>query len=183
MFTPKRSLIPALALTLSACTVIAQSPQTSQTPRLGQPVSEADIAAWDIAVAPDGSGLPPGSGTPAQGAKIYAQKCMMCHGEKGTGKPFAVLVGGAPLTNGIDTTKTIANFWGYSTILFDFTRRAMPFQAPRTLTNDEVYALTAYILALNKLIGENDEMNAETLPRVRMPNRDGFIVRFPDKTP
>lgn len=183
MFTPKRSLIPALALTLSACTVIAQSPQTSQTPRLGQPVSEADIAAWDIAVAPDGSGLPPGSGTPAQGAKIYAQKCMMCHGEKGTGKPFAVLVGGAPLTNGIDTPKTIANFWGYSTILFDFTRRAMPFQAPRTLTNDEVYALTAYILALNKLIGESDEMNAETLPRVRMPNRDGFIVRFPDKTP
>ena len=183
MFTPNRSLIPALALTLSACTVIAQSPPTSQTPRLGQPISEADITAWDIAVAPDGSGLPPGSGTPAQGAKIYAQKCMMCHGEKGTGKPFAALVGGAPLTNGIDTTKTIANFWGYSTILFDFTRRAMPFQAPRTLTNDEVYALTAYILALNKLIGENDEMNAETLPKVRMPNRDGFVIRFPDKTP
>jgi len=83
MFTPKRSLIPALALTLSACTVIAQSPQTSQTPRLGQPVSEADIAAWDIAVAPDGSGLPPGSGTPAQGAKIYAEKCIACHGENG----------------------------------------------------------------------------------------------------
>lgn len=183
MFTPNRSLIPALALALGACAVTAQTPQTSPAPRLGQPISEADIATWDISVAPDGSGLPPGSGTPAQGAKIYAQKCMMCHGEKGTGKPFAALVGGAPLTNGIDTAKTIANFWGYSTILFDFTRRAMPFQAPRTLTNDEVYALTAYILALNKLIGENDEMNAETLPRVRMPNRDGFIVRFPDKTP
>ena len=183
MSTLKRSLVLAQALTLSACTVIAPSPQTSRTPGLGVPISEPDIAAWDISAAPDGSGLPPGSGTPAQGAKIYREKCIMCHGENGKGKPFAALVGGAPLTNGIDTPKTIANFWGYSTIVFDFTRRAMPFQAPRTLTNDEVYALTAYILALNKLIGENDEMNADTLPRVRMPNRDGFIVRFPDKTP
>jgi S-disulfanyl-L-cysteine oxidoreductase SoxD len=184
MSTPKRSLVLALALALGACAVVAQSPQTSQTPpRLGKPISEADIAAWDISAAPDGSGLPPGSGTPAQGAKIYVAKCLMCHGEKGTGKPFAALVGGAPLTNGIDTTKTIANFWGYPTIIFDFTRRAMPFQAPRTLTNDEVYALTAYLLSLNKLIGENDVMNAETLPKVKMPNRDGFIVRFPDKMP
>jgi S-disulfanyl-L-cysteine oxidoreductase SoxD len=184
MSTPKRSLLLALALALGACATVAQSPQTSQTPpRLGKAISEADITAWDISVAPDGSGLPPGSGTPAQGAKIFAQKCVMCHGEAGRGKPFAALVGGAPLTNGIDTPKTIANFWGYSTILFDFTRRAMPFQAPRTLSNDEVYALTAYILALNKLIGENDVMNAETLPKVKMPNRDGFIVKFPDKMP
>ena len=95
----------------------------------------------------------------------------------------AALVGGAPLTNGIETTKTIANFWPYATTLFDFTRRAMPWQQPRTLTDDEVYALTAYILSLNKIIGENDVMNAETLPKVRMPNRDGFIVRFPDKMP
>jgi len=91
------------------------------------------------------------------------------------------VVGGAALTNGIDTVKTIANFWPYSTTLFDFIRRAMPYQQPRTLTNDEVYALTAYLLALNKLIGENEAMNAQTLPKVRMPNRDGFIPRFPDK--
>jgi len=183
MFTPERMITLALAAALGACTAIAQSPQTARAPGLGVPISERDIAAWDISAAPDGSGLPPGSGTPAQGAKIYVEKCMMCHGEKGTGKPFAALVGGAPLTNGIDTPKTIANFWGYSTIIFDFTRRAMPFQAPRTLTNDEVYALTAYLLSLNKLIGENDVMNAETLPKVKMPNRDGFIVRFPDKMP
>src|SRR5499426_1522687 len=182
MFTPRRSLVLALALALGACAVTAQSPQTSsQGPRLGKPISEADIAAWDISTAPDGSGLPPGSGTPAQGAKIYTQKCAMCHGEAGSGKPFAALVGGAPLTNGIDTAKTIANFWGYSTIIFDFTRRAMPFQAPRTLTNDEVYALTAYLLALNKIIPESEVMNAKTLPQVKMPNRDGFIIRFPER--
>ena len=91
------------------------------------------------------------------------------------------MVGGDALTNGIDTVKTVANFWPYSTTLFDFIRRAMPYQQPRTLTNDEVYALTAYILALNKLIGENEAMNAQTLPKVKMPNRDGFIPRFPDK--
>lgn len=183
MSTPERSLLLALALALGACAGMAQSPRTSDTPRLGKPISEADIAAWDLSAAPDGSGLPPGSGTPAQGAKIYTAKCVMCHGENGRGKPFAALVGGAPLTNGIDTPKTIANFWGYSTIIFDFTRRAMPFQAPRTLTNDEVYALTAYILALNKLIGENDVMNAQTLPKVKMPNRDGFIPKFPALMP
>jgi cytochrome c len=173
----KPMLFLALAIAFGAGGALAQ------TPRLGKPVSEADIAAWDISAMPDGTGLPPGSGTPAQGAKIYAEKCVACHGENGTGKPFAALVGGAPLTNGIETPKTIANFWGYSTIIFDFTRRAMPFQQPRTLTNDEVYALTAYILALNKIIDDNDVMNAETLPKVKMPNRDGFMPRFPAMMP
>src|SRR5688572_9867927 len=138
MSTPKRSLVLVLTLALGACAATAQAPRTSHSPGLGKPISERDIAAWDISVAPDGSGLPPGSGTPAQGAKIFKEKCAMCHGEAGGGKPFAPLVGGAPLTSGIDTPKTVANFWGYCSIVFDFTRRAMPFQAPRTLTNDEV---------------------------------------------
>jgi cytochrome c len=153
----------------------------AQTPNLGTPLTAADLAAWNISVLPDGSGLPAGSGAPAEGARIYAAKCAMCHGENGRGGVNAALVGGRPLTDGIETPKTIANFWPYATTLFDFTRRAMPWQQPRTLTNDEVYALTAYLLALNKIIGDNDTMNAETLPRVRMPNRDGFIVRFPDR--
>src|SRR5213078_2528646 len=106
-------------------------------PNLGKPIDTADIAAWDISILPDGTGLPPGSGTPAQGASVYAQKCAACHGENGKGAANAALVGGD--------------------------------------------ALTAYILALNKLIGENEAMNARTLPKVRMPNRDGFIPRFPDK--
>ncbi len=81
----------------------------------------------------------------------------------------------------MSSVKTIANFWPYATTLFDLVRRAMPYQQPRSLTDDEVYALTAYLLAANKLIGENDAMNAQTLPKVRMPNRDGFIPRFPEK--
>jgi cytochrome c len=155
----------------------------AQSPNLGTPISPAEIAGWDISILPDGTGLPPGSGTPAQGSRIYAEKCAVCHGENGEGGQNAALVGGLPLTNGIDTAKTVKNFWPYATTLFDFTRRAMPWPRPRTLTNDEVYALTAYILALNKIVGEDAVMNADTLPKVRMPNRDGFIVRFPDRMP
>ena len=177
MCTRKTRAIMLVALALGSGAAFAQGPN------LGIPISEADIAAWDISIMPDGAGLPPGSGTPEQGARIFVAKCAGCHGQNGKGGSNAALVGGAPLTNGIDTTKTIANFWPYATTLFDFTRRAMPWTRPRTLTNDEVYALTAYILALNKIIGENDVMNAETLPIVRMPNRDGFIVRFPEKVP
>jgi cytochrome c len=169
---------PKLAALLLA---FAAGSATAAGPNLGQPVTAADLAAWDISIQPDGTGLPPGSGTPAQGAKIYAQKCALCHGDNGKGGSAAALVGGAPLTSGIETAKTIANFWGYSTTVFDFIRRAMPWQQPRSLSNEEVYALTAYILSLNKLIGENEAMSAEALPKVKMPNRDGFIIRFPDR--
>ena len=151
---------------------------------MGKPISESEIKAWDIAVLPDGSNLPPGSGTSDQGASIYAQKCIACHGEGGKGgvAPGAgPLVGGAPLTNGIETAKTIANYYAYATTVFDYIRRAMPFNAPRSLSDDEVYALTAYILTLNKLIGEQDVMDAKTLPRVKMPNRDNFIIPYPDR--
>ena len=150
-------------------------------PNLGKPIDAAEIAAWDISILPDGTGLPPGSGTPAQGAPIYAQKCAACHGENGKGAANAAVVGGAALTNGIDTVKTNANFWTYSTTLFDFIRRAMPYQAPKSLTDNEVYAVTAYILALNKLIGETDVVDAQSLPKVKMPNRENFIIRFPDR--
>ena len=151
-------------------------------PNLGQPLTHADLAAWNIHVLPDGTNLPKGSGTSAQGAPIFAQKCAHCHGEAGKGATNAALVGAPPIKS-IDATKTIANFWPYSTTLFDFIRRSMPWQAPRTLSDDEVYALTAYILAQNKLIGDNEVMNAQTLPKVKMPNRDGFTPRFPNLTP
>jgi mono/diheme cytochrome c family protein len=154
----------------------------AQAPNLGKPISPAEIAGWDINILPDGSGLPPGSGTPAEGAKVYAAKCSACHGPEGKGGVNARLVGGETIKI-MDAEKTIANFWPYATTLFDYIRRAMPWPKPRSLTNEEVYALTAYILSLNKLIGESDTMDAQTLPKVRMPNRDGFIVRFPDKTP
>ena len=176
MSTPRlRSLAALLTLALVTGAAIAESPN------LGMPMTPEEIQSWDISIMPDGTGLPPGGGTPLQGSRIYAQKCALCHGEGGKGGINAALVGGPPLTNGIDTVKTIANFWGDSTTLFDFIRRAMPWQQPRSLTDNEVYALTAYILSLNKLVGEDDSMNPETLPKVRMPNRNGFIIRFPDK--
>jgi len=163
-----------LAIALSGSAVFAQAPN------LGKPLTPAEIAAWDINVLPDGTGLPPGSGTPAQGTLIYAAKCASCHGEKGKGGVNAALAGGEPIKD-MDSVKTIANFWPVATTLFDYIRRAMPWRQPRSLSNDEVYALTAYIFSINKLIGENETMNAQTLPKVRMPNRDGFIIRFPDK--
>jgi cytochrome c len=163
-----------LALALSSGAAFAQAPN------LGKPISPAEIAAWDINIFPDGAGLPPGSGTPAAGARIYAAKCSVCHGENGKGGVNAALAGGAPIKD-MESVKTIANFWPFATTIFDYTRRAMPWRQPRSLADQEVYAITAYILWLNKLIGENDAMNAQTLPRVRMPNRDGFIVRFPDR--
>jgi S-disulfanyl-L-cysteine oxidoreductase SoxD len=179
----KPLLAIALMLTFGTGAALAQqSPGTS--PGLGKPLTEADIKAWDIAVLPDGTNLPAGNGSPAQGAKIYAEKCVACHAEggKGGGAPGAgPLVGGDPLTNGIDTAKTIANYYAYATTVFDYIRRAMPYNAPRTLADNEVYALTAYILSLNKLIGENDVMDAKTLPQVKMPNRDNWIMPYPDR--
>jgi cytochrome c len=152
----------------------------AQTPNLGKPLTPSEIAAWDINILPDGTGLPQGSGTPAEGARIYAAKCVMCHGENGKGGPNAKLIGGEPIKD-MESEKTIANFWPFATTLFDYIRRAMPWRQPRSLSNDEVYALTAYILSINNLIGGNETMNAQSLPKVRMPNRDGFIVRFPER--
>ena len=161
----------ALALALSGAAAMA-----AELPGLGKPVSEADLALWDISVGPDGKGLPPGSGTPQQGAAIFAQKCQACHGKDGIGGSNAALAN-APGKN----ERTMALYVPYATTIFDFTRRAMPWPQPKSLSNDEAYALTAFILAGNKIIGENDTVNAETLPKVRMPNRDGFVSRYQDK--
>jgi cytochrome c len=179
----RSALVAAVVLTLTCAYAVPGTSRTVLAQDLGTPISEAEIAAWDISILPDGTGLPPGSGTPREGAAIYAAKCAVCHGEAGKGGSAAALVGGAPLTNGIETTKTIANFWPYATTIFDFTRRAMPWPRPRTLTDNEVYALTAYMLAQNKIIGATDVVNAQTLPKVRMPNRDGFVARFPERIP
>jgi S-disulfanyl-L-cysteine oxidoreductase SoxD len=174
-----RKLLTCLAV--FAIAVISNS-ALAQSPNLGKQIDPAEISAWDISILPDGTGLPSGSGTPAQGASVYVQKCLMCHGVDGKGGPNNALVGNPPLTGGErDPVKTIANYWPYATTLFDYIRRAMPWTQPRSLNNEEVYALTAYILSLNKLIGENDTMNAQTLPKVQMPNRNGFIVHYPDK--
>jgi S-disulfanyl-L-cysteine oxidoreductase SoxD len=163
----------------------------ADSPNLGKPVSAADIARWDIDIGRDGKGLPPGEGTSVQGALIFAEKCSVCHGDEGRGT--ALSRSGAPAPpalvsdkkiKGIDSsTTTIANFWPYAPPLFDYIRRAMPWNQPRSLSDHEVYALTAYILAENKLIAPTQVINARTLPKVMMPNRNGFLVRFPELTP
>ena len=173
MFTDKRLTIAmSVALYIGA----AAAATSADLPGLGKPISEAELALWDMSIGPDGKGLPPGGGMAAQGAAIYAQKCEACHGKDGQGGTNAVLIN-APGKSG----RTMALYVPNATTIFDFTRRAMPWPQPKSLTNDEVYALTAYILAGSKIIGENETMNAETLPKVQMPNRNGFVSRYPDK--
>jgi S-disulfanyl-L-cysteine oxidoreductase SoxD len=168
-------LLLAIAFACAAPAAVAE------TPGLGKPISEVDIKAWDIAILPDGTGLPAGSGTAMQGAPIYAQKCAICHGDNGVNpRPGYVPMVSPPKFDRIDAPKTVT-YYEHATTLFDIIRRAMPYQTPRTLTADEVYALCAYILALNKIIGENDTMNAQTLPKVKMPNAGNFIVAYPDR--
>jgi S-disulfanyl-L-cysteine oxidoreductase SoxD len=176
------STLRLISVSVALLLATTASVSLAETPHLGKPLDEAAIANWDISILPDGTGLPKGSGTPAQGAPIFAEKCAACHGDNGKGGgPAAALVEEHKLEGINASRKTIKNFWPYATTIFDFIRRAMPFTAPRSLSNDEVYALTAYILSENKLIGANDAMNAETLPKVKMPNRDNFIIRFPDR--
>ena len=165
-----------LALVIALGLAFAGAAIAADHPGLGKPVSEADLALWDISVGPDGKGLPPGSGTPAQGAAIFAQKCEGCHGKDGQGGTNAALTNAPGKSD-----RTMALYVPNATTIFDFTRRAMPWPQPKSLSNEEVYALTAFILAGNRIIGENDTMNAETLPKVQMPNRDGFVSRYPEK--
>ena len=161
---------------LLCAAVLAAPAALAQTPQFGQPIAPADAAPWDISIGPDGAGLPPGRGTVAQGEAVYAAKCQACHGEKGAGRPSDRLVGGiGTLEPGKTPVKTVGSYWPYATTLFDYVRRAMPWNQPKSLTDDEVYAVSAYILNLNGIIGPNDAMDAQSLPKVAMPNRDGFI--------
>jgi cytochrome c len=150
-----------------------------ETPNLGRPATPQQIAGWDISVGPDGVGLPPGGGTAAKGAAVYEQKCQACHGAGGAGQPNDRLVGGQGSLATNAPVRTVGSYWPYATTVFDYVRRAMPYLQPQSLTNDEVYAVTAYLLNRNGIIGENDEMNARTLPKVKMPNEANFIRMYP----
>jgi S-disulfanyl-L-cysteine oxidoreductase SoxD len=171
MFTHSHLLAVASVLAVVSNAALAENPN------LGRIAAPEEIASWDISIGPDGAGLPPGSGTPKQGEAVYTEKCLVCHGEKGAGKPNDVLVGGrGTLAGDQPPVKTVGSFWPYATTLFDYVRRAMPLNESKSLTNDEVYAVVAYLLQLNGIIGENETINAQTLPRVQMPNRDGFMT-------
>jgi len=159
--------------TLAVCGVAGVA-YAQEGPGLGVPATPEQVAGWDISIGPDGAGLPPGSGTAAAGKVVYDAKCVACHGVDGAGRPNDVLVGGQGTLRDAAPIRTIGSYWPYATTVFDYVRRAMPYVTPHSLTPGETYALTAYLLALNKVIGDNDVMNAETLPKVEMPNRASF---------
>jgi cytochrome c len=143
--------------------------------KVGRPASAEEIKAADQFMAPDGSGLPPGKGTAADGREIYSRRCARCHGAQGQGDEEGPLAGGKGTLNTAKPLKTVGSFWPYATTIYDYVHRAMPFDNPGLLDANQTYAVTALILHLNGIIGEKDEMNAQTLPKVKMPNRDGFI--------
>jgi cytochrome c len=153
---------------------------------IGHAVSPAEVAPWDIDVRADGAGLPPGHGSVDEGRTVFAEHCAACHGENGEGRAvpgaaggFDRLVGGFGTLDKPHPVKTVGSYWPYATTLFDYVRRAMPFNAPQSLSADELYAVCAYILFLNGIIPETSVLDAKTLAQVRMPNRDGFITEDP----
>ncbi len=156
---------------------------TAQTPQynLGKRAAPEEIHKRDISVAPDGTGLPAGHGNVEEGRYIYKALCASCHGDRGQGSSeYPALVGGQGTLTSKEPVFTVGSYWPYATTLWDYTRRAMPYQRPGTLTPDETYAVTAFILYMNGIVDEKAELNAKTLPKVRMPNRDGFV---PDPRP
>jgi mono/diheme cytochrome c family protein len=152
---------------------------------IGSLASSADLAATDLTVFADGRGLPAGRGTAREGRAIFAAQCAACHGSRGEGtSTFPQLVGGVGSLKTDAPALTVGSYWPYATTLWDYTRRAMPYQKPGTLTPSDVYAVTAYLLYMNGIIGEDAVLDQRTLPAVRMPNRDGFIAdQRPDVKP
>ena len=149
-------------------------------PGLGVPATAAQIESADVSIGPDGAGLPPGFGTPAQGEAIFNTKCIACHAP-GSGTVNDQLVGGQGTLTSTTPIKTIGSYWPYATTVFDYLRRAMPYPTPHSLSDQEVYALTAYLLSLNGIIAKDAVMDAKTLPLVKMPNRSNFILSYPDR--
>jgi len=170
MFSHKSILGGALLAVAIGSVATAQ-----QSPNLGIVASAEEIAGWDVSIPPSGEGLPTGAGTAAEGAQIFAVKCAACHGPEGEGLVNDRLAGGQGTIDTNRPVRTVGSYWPYATTIFDYVRRAMPYQQPHSLTDDEAYALTAHLLHLNGIIGENDVMNADTLADVEMPNRDNFV--------
>jgi len=165
--------VPALllvSLLLGAC-----SSTEPESPALGQPVNAAQLAAFDLIIEPDGTGLPAGGGTAAEGETVYRARCQACHGANGEGNSAAtVLVGGSMQSEG-PPLRTVGSYWPYASTVFDFIRRAMPADSPKSLSDVEVYQATAYVLFLNDLVDRDEMLDARSLPLIEMPNKDGFV--------
>ena len=161
-------------ITMTSSSSMATDIGHQRTFGLGQPVTEQQLRAWDIDIAATGVGLPAGSGNVGQGKLTFQAKCASCHGLEGQGGLANKLIGGGNL-NTAGAVKTIGSYWPYATTIFDYIRRAMPYGAPQSLSNDEVYGLTAFLLNANQIVGIDAIIDASSLPLVQMPNRSGFI--------
>ena len=170
---PMRS---ALLVLVSSVLLAAQPPKYG----VGRAPTADELRAMGVTVAPDGAGLPEGSGTAVEGREVYAKHCLHCHSEKIEGDIGPALVGGQGTLATAKPRKTVGSFWPHATTVWDYVNRAMPFNQPGVLTHNQTYAVVAYVLFLNGIVGEKQVLDAKSLPKIRMPNRDGFV---PDPRP
>ncbi len=164
-----------LALTVSGL-LLGSAVMAAEGPGLGKPITEAQLQGWDLIVAPDGTGLPEGSGTAAQGQAVYEQKCAACHGMQGEGTAGVPALAGGSLT-ATPPVMTAGSYWPHASTIFDYVRRAMPPLAPKSLTDTEVYEVTAYVLHLHGIVERDFVLDSTSLPQVQMPNAGNFIDR------
>lgn len=162
-------------LVIVLATLTGQSVQAQGVYKVGRPATSAEIALWNLDVAPDGKNLPAGSGSVSQGREVYMAQCAACHGAAGEGGAGDRLSGGGGTLATPKPVRTVGSYWPYATTLFDYIRRAMPLHAPQSLTASDVYAVSGFVLFLNGVVPEDATMDARTLPAVKMPNRDGFV--------
>lgn len=170
-----RRSVAVAALALAASMAAAQTPPAAKL-GLGKPATPEEIAGWDIDVKPDGTGLPRGHGSVAEGQAIYDAKCASCHGTFGESNSYLQIAGGVGTLASDSPIRTTGSKLNHATTLFDYIRRAMPFDAPQSLSVDEVYALTAYVLNLNDILGADGVLDQDSLPKLKLPNRDGFTT-------
>ncbi len=173
----KQTLAAAAAAALLLTGASARAEEDGKPLGLGTPATPDQVAAWDIDIRPDGKGLPEGGATPADGEQLYYDSCAICHGDFGEGiGRYPVLMGGFGSLTDDRPEKTVGSYWPYATTLWDYIHRAMPFGNAQSLSVEETYALTAYVLYLNDIVGYEEEINQANLAEVEMPNRDGFYL-------
>ena len=170
----KKVVFPFLAISIVLSSLASYAQERG---RVGTPVTEAELEGFDLIAEPDGTGFPAGGGTARQGKEVYDVNCAVCHGANGEGTSGNTIIVGGDMQSEGPPLRTVGSYWPYASTVFDFIRRAMPATAPKSLSNEQVYQVTAYVLFMNGIIGEDTELNANTLINIEMPNADGFIDR------